>query len=149
MDFVQNCRLRSFSDGLHLDSTWTYGVQVDSIWNLWGRVNYTLRLKQPHPPIVPTRRQPPFIELQRGDGRVLWDDTVQDSACRLGNVTTRSSDPSVARIGIGGEERLDGGVSSASWNWQTKAVWPCKRARHSLLCNRELHVGKRKKIHTQ
>jgi hypothetical protein len=42
MDFVQNCRLRSFSDGLHLDSTWTYGVHLDSIWNLWGRVNYTL-----------------------------------------------------------------------------------------------------------
>jgi hypothetical protein len=41
MDFVQNCRLRSFSDGLHLDSTWTHGVQVESIWNLWGRVNYT------------------------------------------------------------------------------------------------------------
>jgi hypothetical protein len=31
MDFVQNCGLGSFSDGLHLDS----------IWNLWGRVNYT------------------------------------------------------------------------------------------------------------
>jgi hypothetical protein len=43
MDFVQNCRLRSFSDGLHLDSTWVYGVQVDSIWNLWGRVNYTVK----------------------------------------------------------------------------------------------------------
>jgi hypothetical protein len=41
MDFVQNCGLGSFSDGLHLDSTWTCGVQVDSIWNLWGRVNYT------------------------------------------------------------------------------------------------------------
>jgi hypothetical protein len=70
---------------------------------------------------------------------------VQDSVCRLGNVTTHSSDPPVARIGTGGEERLDGGVSIASWNRQTKALWPCKRARHSLLCNRELHVGKERR----
>ena len=30
MDFVQNCRLKSFPDGVH----------VESIWNLWGRVKY-------------------------------------------------------------------------------------------------------------
>jgi hypothetical protein len=62
MDFVQNCGLGSFSDGLHLDSTWTCGVQVDSIWNLWGRVNYTFfpslgtfTLSQHHSRCIPIR----------------------------------------------------------------------------------------------
>ena len=31
MDFVQNCRLKSFPDGVHVEST----------WNLWGRVKYS------------------------------------------------------------------------------------------------------------
>ena len=30
MDFKQNCRLKSFLDGVH----------VESNWNLWGRVKY-------------------------------------------------------------------------------------------------------------
>jgi type II secretory pathway component PulL len=44
MDFIQNCRLRSFPFGVHLESRWSHGVQVESTWNLWVRVNYTLGL---------------------------------------------------------------------------------------------------------
>ena len=64
------------------------------------------------------------------------------------NVMTRPSDPPVARIGMGEEEGLDGGVNDASWSWQTSAVWPCRRARHSLLCNYELRVERRKERYT-
>jgi hypothetical protein len=42
MDFIQNCRLRSFPFGVHLESRWSHGVQVESTWNLWVRVNYTI-----------------------------------------------------------------------------------------------------------
>jgi len=42
MDFIQNCRLRSFPDGLQMDSSWIYGLHLESIWNLWGRVKYSL-----------------------------------------------------------------------------------------------------------
>ena len=36
MDFKQNCRLKSLEDG----------VQMDSIWNLWGRVKYSSNHEQ-------------------------------------------------------------------------------------------------------
>ena len=31
---LQNCRLKSFPDGVHVDSTWIYGVHVKSIWGV-------------------------------------------------------------------------------------------------------------------
>jgi hypothetical protein len=35
MDFIQNCRLRSFPFGVHLESRWSHGVQVES-WSPGG-----------------------------------------------------------------------------------------------------------------
>ena len=40
MDFKQNYRLKSFLDGVQMESRWIYGVHVESIWNLWGSVKY-------------------------------------------------------------------------------------------------------------
>src|ERR1700687_5743661 len=42
MDFQQKCRVKSFLDGVHLESRWIYGVHLESIWNPWGRVKYWL-----------------------------------------------------------------------------------------------------------
>ena len=42
MDFKQNCSLRSFQDGVQMESRWIDGVHVESMWNLWGRVKYSI-----------------------------------------------------------------------------------------------------------
>ena len=45
MDFKQNYRLKSFLDGVQMESRWIYGVHVESIWNLWGSVKYRPAMK--------------------------------------------------------------------------------------------------------
>ena len=54
MDFVRNCRLSSFPDGVHVESRWIHGVHVESIWNLWGSVKYS-GAHIPSPEWVPWR----------------------------------------------------------------------------------------------
>ena len=41
MDFKPNYGLKSFLDGVQMESRWIYGVHVESIWNLWGSVKYS------------------------------------------------------------------------------------------------------------